>query len=465
MKKTLNISLENSDPIYEFTLDDIDINDAVLAIEELNQSMYKFKEESRLIITDMSIVQESIDNVNELNKISKILKNTLDSGEGMSGSAAKMTYIAIESICGNIGIDTKNTMPSLESYDTNITSLSSTNIALEFINEWIKDSWSAINSFIGGAFSRMRNFFKAIYDVYQLLENRINQLIRKTEVMIRSDKIYIIDEGQKVQVKSLRKFMNGRQISAATLINDLVKIHEDIFKVDSEVIKGFKSNADNLLEIMYKVFSKEEYASILLENKSNKRYVKSIQDVLKSTPLPVYKMKKEIREVDSNGRKIITNYYGPLPNFTLFSAESHELEYGFVKSFINKITIPKRDRLFSDNENYILTPNLRDIHENLKNLRVLVSNLREHNNRGLKRYLDLIVIYEKIFNVSPKTDFPYKRVHKNVFLEMDKVIRGDFSSIMMIETLSSETLLSSVKAGLAAINQNLISFKKKTKQS
>lgn len=98
-----------------------------------------------------------------LGDIQDVMAESVESGEGLSEDAAKISEIAIENICTRLGIRSNRVMPSLESFGSKNSRLTATKVAMEGVGDKIKEIWLAIKRAFASVWQKIKDFFAKFF--------------------------------------------------------------------------------------------------------------------------------------------------------------------------------------------------------------------------------------------------------------------------------------------------------------
>ena len=252
MRRPIGLALENEEVMATGT--EVVDTEAVEVVEEVQE----VAEQAEEVSGDVAQVEEAEADVAVVEQIEEVLEKAVESGEGISETAAEIAQIAVESMQRRLGIKAAK-MPSLESFGSASSRVTATRVALEGIKDTAKKAWEAIVAFVKSIAEKVVNFFKGMFDITVRLQNRADKLKAKAAAnkgtpdgKVDSKAVYTAFRGDKANVKPYLNTAYGQVgsvIEVPKLINGLV-----------DVVKGAGEGEGALEKAMEEAFKKGEEA-------------------------------------------------------------------------------------------------------------------------------------------------------------------------------------------------------------
>ena len=125
-------------------------------------------------------VEEAGEVVEALESIAQVLKVSAANG-GLDKHAAAILGIATEHLYTRVGMKATKSAPSLESFGGTSTRIGATQLAMEDIAEKAKKIWASIIAAFEKAIQWAKDFFTRVFQSWEKLEKRANDLSSKSE--------------------------------------------------------------------------------------------------------------------------------------------------------------------------------------------------------------------------------------------------------------------------------------------
>lgn len=174
-KKGLVLAMEEMDEVVPGTEEEV--SDAVAEVVETADEV----ETASVEIEELDEgVESAQDDSETLEKIHEVMEESVEKGEGLDETSAEIAEIAIESICARLGIS-KRTMPAMESFGSANSRVVATKIAMEGIQDRLKEVWKAI----AGAFKSMWEMIKGFFAKYLVALEGTKDAIAKLDAAVK----------------------------------------------------------------------------------------------------------------------------------------------------------------------------------------------------------------------------------------------------------------------------------------
>jgi hypothetical protein len=125
-------------------------------------------------------IEDAEEGAEDLEAIGDVAADTIDEGgEGMSEDAARVTEVAVESICRRLGVRGSSIVPATESFGSRSSRITATRITVEGIVETVKKIWAAIVAGFKKIWAKLVDFYKFLTDSNVRMEKRAIALREK----------------------------------------------------------------------------------------------------------------------------------------------------------------------------------------------------------------------------------------------------------------------------------------------
>jgi hypothetical protein len=125
-------------------------------------------------------IEDAEEGAEDLEAIGDVAADTIEEGgEGMSEDAARVTEVAVESICRRLGVRGSSIVPATESFGSRSSRITATRITVEGIVETVKKIWAAIIAGFKKIWAKLVDFYKYLTDSNVRMEARAKALIEK----------------------------------------------------------------------------------------------------------------------------------------------------------------------------------------------------------------------------------------------------------------------------------------------
>lgn len=125
-------------------------------------------------------IEDAEEGAEDLEAIGDVAADTIeDGGEGMSEDAARVTEVAVESICRRLGVRGSSIVPATESFGSRSSRITATRIVVEGIGETVKKIWAAIVAGFKKIWAKLVDFYKFLTDSNVRMEKRAKALLEK----------------------------------------------------------------------------------------------------------------------------------------------------------------------------------------------------------------------------------------------------------------------------------------------
>lgn len=228
---------EEDEVIVETPASEEDLAEATAEVEATAADV---QDESNEIQDLDSAMDDASAGVDELTNIQDVMEESVESGEGISETAAEIAEIAIESIQRRLGIrQTKMAFPALESFSGRNARLASTQVAIESIDFNIKSIMEAIRKAFKDLLDRLIAFVKT-------LMSQTASSIKAAEAL--EAKVAGLDEAS-VKEKELESrdlataFYDGNKADSESLANILdshIKLTKAANEAGKDIVDGAK---------------------------------------------------------------------------------------------------------------------------------------------------------------------------------------------------------------------------------
>jgi len=193
----------------------------------------------------MAQAESAMTDVDTLEKIEEGMQASVDSGEGMDPTSAKIAEVAIESICRRLGIDASKVTVSSESFGSRNTRMRSTNMALEGIGDAMSSAWRAIKAMFKKVMAMIKNAWMSLTDGATKLEAAAKAVAKRAITVAGTP-----DESELEMPSVAGAFAVDRKFEQKNVL-DIVKNHialtDNLKQVPtkiSDVVKSLKTGSD-----------------------------------------------------------------------------------------------------------------------------------------------------------------------------------------------------------------------------
>jgi hypothetical protein len=125
-------------------------------------------------------IEDAEEGAEDLEAIGDVAADTIeDGGEGMSEDAARVTEVAVESICRRLGVRGSSIVPAIESFGSRSSRITATRITVEGIVDGVQKIWAAIIAAFKKVWAKLKDFYKYLTDSNVRMEARAKALLEK----------------------------------------------------------------------------------------------------------------------------------------------------------------------------------------------------------------------------------------------------------------------------------------------
>ena len=235
--------------------------------EELEEGAEELDEENEEVSEIAEAINEGEEDVAVLDRISDVMTDSIEAGEGLDENAAKIAEVAIESIYSRLGMSKRKVIPAMESFGNKTTRLSATRMALEELEEGKKTIGESLKGWIKEVSQRTVETIKKAYILIRSYEG----LAKKYKSLAGS-----MEDGEVSQIKSssvaeafgflgsitgdtIAKQLQEQGDKSTKLIVNLV----DAYKKSNEAVGGiFNDKNPPKVEAILKVIHSAQNAAI-----------------------------------------------------------------------------------------------------------------------------------------------------------------------------------------------------------
>lgn len=230
MRRPIGLALENEEVMATGT--EVVDTEAVEVVEEVQE----VAEQAEEVSGDVAQVEEAEADVAVVEQIEEVLEKAVESGEGISETAAEIAQIAVESMQRRLGIKAAK-MPSLESFGSASSRVTATRVALEGIKDTAKKAWAAIVNFVKSIAEKIKTFFKGLFDTNTRLLNRAEK------IKARASETKGTPEG-KVDAKAVFAGFRGDKGNVATYLANATELVSGSEKVAKSLTNALSTSND-----------------------------------------------------------------------------------------------------------------------------------------------------------------------------------------------------------------------------
>lgn len=250
-----------------------EVNEHVAEVEDLNTA-----------------IEEAEADAETLGEIQETLAESVEGGEGVDETTAEVAEIAVEAICARLGIkSSQKTIPALESFGSKSSRLTATKVAIEGINDRLKQIWEAIKKAFMTVWQKIKDFFAKFFDnsekVKKMAEALKDEVKKAEKFKAKGGKIKFGGAGAlnvdgKVDLESAKDILSNHE----GLTTQVVAASDLLTKAVS-ALNGAIKGSDDQAELK-KALSSSAEAAIQALSKSTKTTVSTEGDVVKANVGP-----------------------------------------------------------------------------------------------------------------------------------------------------------------------------------
>jgi hypothetical protein len=270
--KGLVIAMEDEMPVEEVSGDEVEE-----ALDDVDQLV----EETSDVADDVTDLADATDatetDMSTLEEIKEVMEESVEKGEGLDETAAKIAEVAIESIYDRIGIKlTTSVVPAMESFGSKNTRLAATNIAIEGITDSLKTAWAAVISAIKRAKDYIVEWFKKFFTS----NGKLKEVTKKMETSIKESDF---DKKVKVTMKDVAETFNIEGKASADTVKVVLQASNALMRSCAKQ-KEILTEASSLIEAAVKDGKLPDEGKV-------KAFVSAVESAFKSSA--------EVKESDS----------------------------------------------------------------------------------------------------------------------------------------------------------------------
>lgn len=216
-------------------------------------------------------IEEAEADAETLGEIQETLAESVEGGEGVDETTAEVAEIAVEAICARLGIKSaQKTIPALESFGSKSSRLTATKVAIEGINDRVKQIWEAIKKAFLTVWQKIKDFFAKFFDnsekVKKMAEGLKDQVKKSEKAKVKAGKIKFggasaLNVDGKVDMSSVEAILGNHEnitsqvLGGADLITKMVNGLNGMIKGDGDeaaLEKDLNASAKSLMEVLAK---------------------------------------------------------------------------------------------------------------------------------------------------------------------------------------------------------------------
>lgn len=189
----------------------------------------------------LEVLDESVDDIEEMQQVGDVLERTVESGEGATEETAELAEVAIERICSRLNLRGKSFV-SLESFGSKNTRLSATKIAVEDIGEKISAAWKAVKAFFARVYEKIKEFFAKIWQSLVSFKDKAKDLISNVGKAAFKSGEYMMPKGYTAAkmaevLKALKAQADQSTAEAKEAANIIAALEKAGLKGDAEAVE------------------------------------------------------------------------------------------------------------------------------------------------------------------------------------------------------------------------------------
>lgn len=170
--KGLVLAMEDDAPVVQ-----VEINAENEVPAEVEADAAELTEQAGEVEDLVTAVEEAEQDAETLGRMAEVMEESADKGEGLDETAAEIAEVAVEAICGRLGIRTHGrAMPALESFGSRSSRVSATRISVEGIKEWITTTWEAIKKAFKDMWTKVKTFFEKFFVANERLKSAAKKM-------------------------------------------------------------------------------------------------------------------------------------------------------------------------------------------------------------------------------------------------------------------------------------------------
>ena len=171
--KGLVLAMEDDAPVVQ-----VEINAENEVPAEVEADAAELSEQAGEVEDLVTAVEEAEQDAATLDRMAGVMEESADKGEGLDETAAEIAEVAVEAICGRLGIRTYGrAMPALESFGSRGSRVSATRISVEGIKEWITTTWEAIKKAFKDMWAKVKAFFEKFFVANERLKEAAKKML------------------------------------------------------------------------------------------------------------------------------------------------------------------------------------------------------------------------------------------------------------------------------------------------
>lgn len=173
-----------------------------------------------------------------LGDVATTMQESVESGEGLDETAAKVADIAVESIMARLGIrSSQKVIPALENFGSKSSRVAATKIALEGVTDKIKQIWQAIVNALKALGTKIVSFIQGLIKHRGTLEKHLQSV---------KARVAKIDAGAKPKEAKLKgSFVKALNVDGKTDASTAKMVLETARLIPALVIFGSKNSGVN----------------------------------------------------------------------------------------------------------------------------------------------------------------------------------------------------------------------------
>lgn len=292
-----------------FALEDAEVVESTDAgldgaeVLELGDGIQESEVEAAEVDEVATAIEDAEVAADNLEESAAILEQGVESGEGVSEETAQAVEVAVEAALNMLGAShRKNSlMPSLESWGSGSSRLSSTKYALEAVMDKIKEIWKKIVDFVKMIAQKVTDFFVSFFDNTERLKKAAAKMRTKVKEFGSSAEI----KDKEIKNGSVTKmFNNGEGKSSFATATSIIGVHSALAQGGGAFVQACSSFVDGTKSI-----------------KSQADFEKAADAVVGAA---MGGAKGAAKQIDENGRR---GYQSP----SIIGGRSLELTFGLSK--------------------------------------------------------------------------------------------------------------------------------------
>lgn len=171
--KGLVLAMEDDAPVVQ-----VEINAENEVPAEVEADAAELADQAGEVEDLVTAVEEAEQDAATLDRMAGVMEESADKGEGLDETAAEIAEVAVEAICGRLGIRTYGrAMPALESFGSRNSRVSATRISVEGIKEWITTTWEAIKKAFKDMWAKVKAFFEKFFVANERLKEAAKKML------------------------------------------------------------------------------------------------------------------------------------------------------------------------------------------------------------------------------------------------------------------------------------------------